>query len=65
FCVEDLCSHRRVPLNQGHLEAHSLFCPLHGACFDVRTGEAQQLPAKQPIRVFPTLVEKGEVYVLF
>ena len=38
-------------------------CPLHGACFDIRNGEAMGLPATGPIRSFPVRVENGRVLV--
>jgi nitrite reductase/ring-hydroxylating ferredoxin subunit len=35
------------------LKGCELECELHGAVFDVRTGEAVALPARWPIRTFP------------
>lgn len=52
FAVENLCSHAAVPLSEGELEGCELECVLHGAVFDVRTGEALALPARDPIRSF-------------
>lgn len=51
--VENLCSHAAVPLAEGVLQGCELECDLHGAVFDVRTGEAVALPARLPIRTFP------------
>ncbi len=52
YAVENICSHATVPLSEGVLEGCELECVLHGAVFDVRTGEALALPARQPIRSF-------------
>lgn len=52
YAVENICSHAAVPLSEGVLEGCELECVLHGAVFDVRTGEALALPARQPIRSF-------------
>ncbi|MEM7335826.1 MAG: Rieske 2Fe-2S domain-containing protein, partial [Chloroflexota bacterium] len=40
FAIADLCSHDDGPLEDGSLEGYSVECPRHGACFDIRTGEA-------------------------
>jgi len=50
--VENLCSHAAVPLSEGHLRGCEIECDLHGAVFDVRSGEAIALPARSPIRTF-------------
>jgi 3-phenylpropionate/trans-cinnamate dioxygenase ferredoxin subunit len=63
FAVEDNCSHQHFPLSRGELDDHVLTCDWHGACFDVRTGEALALPAVQPVRTFQVRVLGSEVYV--
>lgn len=47
--VDDNCSHRDARLSEGRLRGGLLTCPLHGAQFDVRTGEHQGPPASTPI----------------
>lgn len=63
YAVEVWCSHQRVSLMNGDLEEYELMCPLHGACFDVRTGEHLSLPAVKPIASYPVRVEDGAVYI--
>lgn len=36
--VHGLCPHAAGPLADGHLDGHTLVCPMHGWGFDVRTG---------------------------
>lgn len=50
--VEDNCSHRDAKLSEGRLRGGLLTCPLHGAQFDVRTGEHQGPPASVPIACY-------------
>lgn len=45
FAVDDNCTHRDARLSEGRLRGHTLTCPLHGAQFDVRTGEHKGSPA--------------------
>ncbi len=63
FAVENLCSHAFARFDEGRLRGFRLMCPLHGACFDIRNGEAMGLPATGPIRSFPVRVENGRVLV--
>jgi 3-phenylpropionate/trans-cinnamate dioxygenase ferredoxin subunit len=50
--VVDNCSHRDAKLSEGRLRGCLLTCPLHGAQFDVRTGQHQAPPATLPIECF-------------
>ena len=39
YAMDNICSHRGGPLNQGKLNDYTIECPWHGAKYDVRTGE--------------------------
>lgn len=45
FALTDNCSHADTPLSEGRLRGFGVTCPLHGASFDVRTGEHSGPPA--------------------
>jgi len=59
FAIEDRCTHRGARLSGGKLEGCEIECPLHGARFDVRDGNAQCPPARTPVRCYAVRV-KGE-----
>ncbi|MEM7336480.1 MAG: non-heme iron oxygenase ferredoxin subunit, partial [Chloroflexota bacterium] len=63
FAIADLCSHDDGPLEDGSLEGYSVECPRHGACFDIRTGEALSLPATSAIPSFQVKIEDGFIWV--
>ncbi len=63
YAVENLCSHAFARFDEGRLRGIRLMCPLHGACFDIRSGEALGLPASSPIRSFDVRVDGNRVLV--
>ncbi len=62
-CIDDICTHDGGTLYDGDLVDHAIRCPRHGACFDVRTGDALTMPATEPTRVYPVKIENETVYV--
>ncbi len=56
--LRDLCSHAQQALSEGRLRGHTVYCPLHGARFDVRTGDCLSPPATEGVESY--LVEEDE-----
>jgi 3-phenylpropionate/trans-cinnamate dioxygenase ferredoxin component len=65
FAIQDECSHAAIALSEGEVDAESceLECWLHGSRFDLRTGKPTGLPATEPVPVYPTRVDGGDVLV--
>lgn len=63
YAIEDRCSHENYPLSEGELHQYTVECPQHGSRFDVRTGEALNLPAILPVATFEAEVIDDEVVV--
>lgn len=63
FAIGDVCTHDDGPLGDGTLEGHNIVCPRHGAEFDVRTGQAMQMPAVVDIPAYPVQVREGNIFV--
>jgi len=60
YAIEDECSHGNVPLSEGDVEDGAIECYLHGSRFALATGAVLNLPATEPVRVFPVRVD-GEL----
>lgn len=63
YALEDLCSHADTTLSDGRLNGYKVVCPLHGAQFDVRTGEHSGPPAWCGVAAF-TITESADGAVL-
>ncbi|WP_040161617.1 non-heme iron oxygenase ferredoxin subunit [Nigerium massiliense] len=63
FAIRDECSHARIMLSEGEVEECTIECFAHGSRFDLRTGEPLDLPATQPVPVYPVTIEGGDVLV--
>jgi len=61
--LSDICSHGQVSLSDGEVEGCLVECWLHGSQFDLRTGRPVQLPATQPVPVYPVTVDGDQVLV--
>ncbi|MFT4027868.1 MAG: non-heme iron oxygenase ferredoxin subunit [Novosphingobium sp.] len=52
FAVRNECSHAHETLDCGRMKYGWIACPIHGARFDLETGEPLNPPATQPIRTY-------------
>lgn len=63
YALRDECSHAQIALSEGDVEGLEIECWLHGSRFDVRTGEVLNLPATEPVPVYPCKVDGDDVVV--
>jgi 3-phenylpropionate/trans-cinnamate dioxygenase ferredoxin subunit len=63
FAIGDICSHDDGPVGEGDLEGYNIVCPRHGGEFDVRNGQAVQLPAVVDIPAYPVKVVDDMIQV--
>jgi 3-phenylpropionate/trans-cinnamate dioxygenase ferredoxin subunit len=63
YAIDDCCSHEEGSLSQGELIGHEVECPVHGARFDVRTGEVTEEPAVLQVDTFAVRVNGDEIEI--
>jgi len=63
FAVSGICSHQGKSLANGRVRNCIITCPIHGARFDLETGEPLDLPATESIPVYPVRVVEDWIEV--
>jgi 3-phenylpropionate/trans-cinnamate dioxygenase ferredoxin subunit len=63
FAIDDTCSHSDASLSEGDVTDFKIECWLHGAEFDLRTGDALTPPAVAPLRTYGVHVDGDSVTV--
>lgn len=63
YATEEICSHAHASLAEGFIIDDTIECPLHGACFSIKTGEALSAPATDPILTYPVRVDGNDVLI--
>jgi 3-phenylpropionate/trans-cinnamate dioxygenase ferredoxin subunit len=63
FAVRNLCSHAHESLDCGRLRNGWISCPVHGARFDLETGDPMNPPATLPIDTFEVRVSGDTIEV--
>jgi ethylbenzene dioxygenase ferredoxin subunit len=62
YVTGNVCTHNVAMLTDGYFEGETVECPLHGGCFNVKTGAATSFPCEKPLRTFPVLEIDGELF---
>ena len=63
FAIGDTCSHSDASLAEGDITDYKIECWLHGAEFDLRTGDALTPPAVMPVQKYSVRVDGDSVTI--
>lgn len=63
FATDDICSHAYASMADGYIEGDQVECPLHGACFSIKTGKALTAPATEDLKTYELKIEGDDILV--
>lgn len=63
FAIENMCSHAYSLLEDGKVKGVHIFCPLHGARFDMRDGSPSGKLTDRPIKTWRVALD-GDMVVI-
>ena len=63
FAIDDTCTHGQASLSEGEVTGFRIECWLHGAEFDLRTGEVMSLPATEAVKTYQVNVVADSVTI--
>ncbi len=64
YAISDECTHVGGPLSQGTVDGTTVTCPLHGATFDLTTGNVTGPPAASSVTRYEVRMEGGEIQIV-
>lgn len=63
YAIENRCTHQDFPLSEGHIIDNQITCPLHGARFNIKTGQVTAPPAFMDVATFAVRIEEDKVQI--
>jgi MocE subfamily Rieske [2Fe-2S] domain protein len=63
YATDDICTHAYASLADGYIEGEKIECPLHGGCFEIKTGKAVTAPCTEDLKTYPVKVDNGSILV--
>jgi nitrite reductase/ring-hydroxylating ferredoxin subunit len=60
--VSALCTHELFELTDGAVVDDTIECPMHGAVFNLVTGEVEFGPAEVPLTIFESRIEGESIF---
>ena len=63
YATDDICTHAYASLADGYVDNGQIECPLHGACFDIKTGKSMTPPANRDLDTYPIRIDGDTILV--
>lgn len=65
YATSNVCTHNIAILTDGYFEGEIVECPLHGGCFNVKTGEPTCFPCEKPLQTYTVVRDGDDLYTEF
>lgn len=65
YATHNICTHAYALLTDGFVDGDIVECPLHGGCFEIKSGKGLGVPIPRDIPTYQTRVEGGDVQILY
>lgn len=62
YSTSNICTHNIAILTDGYFEDETVECPLHGGCFNVKTGEPTSFPCEKPLQTYAVIRDGDDLY---
>ena len=62
YATSNICTHNVAMLTDGYFEEETVECPLHGGCFNVKTGEATSFHCEKPLQTYAVIRDGDDLY---
>ena len=63
FAIDNMCTHEEASLAEGEISGREVTCPLHGAKFDITTGEVLGPPAYDDVACYAVRVTGSDIEI--
>ena len=65
YAADRICTHAYIDLTTGVLNESEkiVTCPLHHSSFDIKSGNALNLPAEEPLEIYKIKKERDKLFV--
>ena len=63
YATDDICTHAYASLADGYVEGELIECPLHGGCFDIKTGKAMTPPVTEDLKTYEVKIDGEQILV--
>lgn len=63
YAIQDSCTHDGSSFDQTELEGPEIYCPRHGAVFNVTDGAVLGAPATEPVPTYPVRMNGDTIEV--
>ncbi len=63
YATDDICTHAYASLADGYIEGELIECPLHGGCFDIKTGKAMTPPVTDDLATYEVKIDGDQIMV--